>query len=307
MVDYARHVGIEQRFELPLGEWPFLGFMDRVDDMGKDHINVRDYKTNRVLFDRNQVDSDIQASIYCWAAKQLYPSAKKITFTFDMLRHGIDMHTTRDEEQIESACTFVQTLGKKSEVGPYPARLNDFCAWCDQRNKCDEYQDALTINDEGLADLFVANPEDLSEVAAERERVNYIFKLLKGRKEELENLLKAKVREDGPFLANSLYYSINRSKHGRKFTDAVVPALANKIETMTEDEIRVKISSFDVKKVDALVKKLAKGMPAAQAMQLKIEIDAMATFGYQSRFSARKEKPAPKEKKAKKAKTKETK
>jgi hypothetical protein len=304
MVDYARHIGIEQRFELPLAGWNFLGFIDRIDDLGDDHIDVRDYKTNRVLFDRDQVDNDLQPSIYLWAAKQLYPNAKKITFTFDMLRHGIDMKTTRDEEQIESACNFVESLMRQSEVGPYPARLNEFCAWCDQRNQCPKYQNALATDDEKLAEMFIANPEVMQEVTAERERVTYIFKLLKGRKEELEKLIKAKIKGDGTFSVNGITYAINKAKHGRKFPDSVINVLAKKAE-LKEEEVRSKVMSIDVKKVDVLVKKVAKDMNAAEAKMLKIEIDAMAESGYQSRFSARKEKPEPEKKPEKKKEKKE--
>ena len=289
IVDYARHIGIEQRFELPLAGWNFLGFMDRVDDLGDDHINIRDYKTNRVLFDRDQVDSDLQASIYTWAAKQLYPNAKKISFTFDMLRHGIDMRTDRDDEQIESACNFVESLMQQSEAGPYPARLNEFCAWCDQRNGCSMYQDALATDDEKLAELFIANPKMMDEVTTERERVNYIFKLLKGRKEELEKLIKARIKLDGPIVSNGLRYSINKAKYGRKFPGSVIAVLAAKAK-LDEHEVRDKVTSIDAKKVDTLVKKCAKDMNAAEAKMLKVEIDAMAESGYQSRFSARKEK-----------------
>ena len=289
IVDYARYIGIEQRFELPLAGWNFLGFMDRVDDLGDGHINVRDYKTNRVLFDRDQVDNDLQASIYCWAAKKLYPNAKKITFTFDMLRHGIDMRTERDEEQIESAIRYVESLERQSEAGPYPARLNDFCAWCDQRGGCETYQTALATDDEKLAELFIANPEALEEVAAERERVTYIFKLLKGRKDELEKLIKAKIKVDGPVVANGIRYSINKAKKGRKFPNSVISVLAEKAK-LDVHEVQEKVTSIDVKKVDSLVKKVAKDMNAAEAKMLKVEIDAMAESGYQSRFSARKEK-----------------
>ncbi len=289
IVDASKIRGIEQRFELPIGDWNFLGFMDRVDEPEPGWINVRDYKTNRVLFDREKVDSDLQASIYLYAARQLWPDAERITFTFDMLRHGVDLHTERDAEAIESAVEFVKSLARQSEMGNYPAKLNEFCAWCDVRNGCDEYQKALKTDDEALADLFIANPDIIEEVAKERERVSYIFKLLKGRKEELEKIIKARIKVDGGVVADGIRYSINKAKNGRKFDrDKTIERLVNK-GFGTAEELREKLMIIDPAKLDAFVKAKAKELSPADAKMLRVEIDAMAQVKWSSRFSARKD------------------
>ncbi len=105
-------LSLEKKFKLQVGDCTVLGYIDRVDRVDNDTIRVIDYKTNRMLFSRQEVDESLQFSLYCVAAKQLWPWAEKVLLSFDMLRHGVMMTTTRTDEQLESALAYVEALSR---------------------------------------------------------------------------------------------------------------------------------------------------------------------------------------------------
>lgn len=294
IVDHREHIAAERRFEIQVGEWNFLGFIDRIDQPEAGHIVIRDYKTNRLLFSQFDCDKDLQASIYHLAARKMFPEAKKFTFVFDMLRHNVEIETDRDDDQMDAAATYCEGVARKSENNvSYPAKLNTFCAWCDHRHQCSAYSDALAMDPgKALELLSVVTPEGLEAVAEERERVTQLAKLFTQRKQEMEGILKVAISESGPVFAAGMQYKTFRTRGTRKFAgkdDKVVELLVAR-EFGTEEEVRKSIVGIDTKRLDAFLKRKCKDMKPATAKLLKTEIDSMAKVGYSSRFDARKDK-----------------
>ena len=112
VVDHRDVLAIEKEFRLPVGPFTVLGFIDRVDWVDDETVEVIDYKTNRQLFMRDEVDTSLQLSLYHVAAQRLWPWAKKVKLTFWMLRHGIRQQTTRTEQQ-RHGCTACSRANNK--------------------------------------------------------------------------------------------------------------------------------------------------------------------------------------------------
>lgn len=168
VVDHRDVLAIEKEFRLPVGPFKVLGFIDRVDWIDDETVEVIDYKTNRQLFTRDEVDTSLQMSLYEIAARRLWPWVTKVKLTFWMLRHGVRQVTTRTEEQLADALAYVETLGRQTETATaYPARLNTNCSYCDHRKHCPAYADAL----KGKREFIVEDLADLEGVAREREEV----------------------------------------------------------------------------------------------------------------------------------------
>ena len=104
-------LGIEKEFSITVGPFEVVGFIDRVDRLDDDTIEIIDYKTNHQLFTRDEVEKSLQLSLYQAVAEKLWPWAKKVKLTFWMLRHGIRQETTRTEEQLADALAYIETLG----------------------------------------------------------------------------------------------------------------------------------------------------------------------------------------------------
>ena len=206
LVDHMRTLAVEKEFNMLLGpgtcrlvdptekaHWATRqgyyvvnGFIDRIDRVDSETVEVVDYKSGRMLFAREELDVDLQMSIYSLAVRQIYPWAKRVQLAFDMLRHDLRQTTERSEEDLASAVDYVLAMGARSEKGPYVARLNTHCGTCDHRARCETYKLAV----EQKLEVVAVSVSDLTALAAERERVAKIAKAAYARKETLDGILK---------------------------------------------------------------------------------------------------------------------
>lgn len=272
VVDHRDVLAIEKEFRLPVGPFEVLGFIDRVDWIDDETVEVIDYKTNRQLFTRDEVDTSLQMSLYEVAVRRLWPWAKKVKLTFWMLRHGVRQQTTRTEEQLADALAYVETLGRQTETATeYPARLNTNCSYCDHRKQCPAYADAL----KGKREFIVEDLADLEGVAREREEVARLAKALYARKEELEDILKAQLKERDELVLGGVRYRMFATTSLDYPLEPTLSLLAD-ATGLSRDEVLGKLGAIDKKALDALLKSLGKKLDKPRVSLLKAELEAHA-------------------------------
>ena len=272
VVDHRDVLAIEKEFRLPVGPFEVLGFIDRVDWIDDETVEVIDYKTNRQLFTRDEVDTSLQMSLYEVAVRRLWPWAKKVKLTFWMLRHGVRQETTRTEEQLADALAYVETLGRQTETATeYPARLNTNCSYCDHRKQCPTYADAL----KGKREFIVEDLADLEGVAREREEVARLAKALYARKEELEDILKAQLKERDELVLGGVRYRMFATTSLDYPLEPTLSLLAD-ATGLSRDEVLGKLGAIDKKALDALLKSLGKKLDKPRVSLLKAELEAHA-------------------------------
>ena len=272
VVDHRDVLAIEKEFRLPVGPFEVLGFIDRVDWFDDETVEVIDYKTNHQLFTRDEVDTSLQMSLYEVAARRLWPWAKKVKLTFWMLRHGVRQETTRTEEQLADALAYVETLGRQTETATeYPARLNTNCSYCDHRKQCPAYADAL----KGKREFIVEDLADLEGVAREREEVARLAKALYARKEELEDILKAQLKERDELVLGGVRYRMFATTSLDYPLEPTLSLLAD-ATGLSRDEVLGKLGAIDKKSLDALLKSLGKKLDKPRVSLLKAELEAHA-------------------------------
>lgn len=272
VVDHRDVLAIEKEFRLPVGPFEVLGFIDRVDWIDDETVEVIDYKTNHQLFTRDEVDTSLQMSLYEVAVRRLWPWAKKVKLTFWMLRHGLRQETTRTEEQLADALAYVETLGRQTETATsYPARLNTNCSYCDHRKQCPAYADAL----KGKREFIVEDLADLEGVAREREEVARLAKALYARKEELEDILKAQLKERDELVLGGVRYRMFATTSLDYPLEPTLSLLAD-ATSLSRDEVLGKLGTIDKKALDALLKSLGKKLDKPRVSLLKAELEAHA-------------------------------
>ena len=272
VVDHRDVLAIEKEFRLPVGPFEVLGFIDRVDWIDDETVEVIDYKTNHQLFTRDEVDTSLQMSLYEVAVRRLWPWAKKVKLTFWMLRHGVRQETTRTEEQLADALAYVETLGRQTETATeYPARLNTNCSYCDHRKQCPAYADAL----KGKREFIVEDLADLEGVAREREEVARLAKALYARKEELEDILKAQLKERDELVLGGVRYRMFATTSLDYPLEPTLTLLAD-ATGLSRDEVLGKLGAIDKKALDALLKSLGKKLDKPRVSLLKAELEAHA-------------------------------
>ena len=282
IVSHRDVLAIEKEFHVPVGPFDVLGFIDRVDSIDDETIEIIDYKTNHLLFTRDELDSSLQMSLYELAARRIWPWVKKVKLTFWMLRHGLRQSTSRTPEQLEAALAYVQTLGEQTEKATeYPARLNLNCCYCDHRNGCAAYGEAL----QGGKQFECDDLTNLEAVAKEREEVARLAKILYARKEELEDILKTQLKEKPELVLGGVRYKMFTTTSPEYPLEATLSTLTRTTGASREDLLS-EVASIDKKALDALVKKLGKQLDKSRLMLLKAELDANAEKRYGSRFWA---------------------
>ena len=280
-LDHQDVLAIEKEFRLPVGPFTVLGFIDRVDRVDDETIEVIDYKTNRMLFTREEVDHSLQMSLYEMAVRELWPWAKKVQLTFHMLRHGIRMRTERTPEQLEAARTYVETVGAMTEEATeFPARINANCIYCDHRQHCPAYADAL----KGKQEMICEDTSDLDAVAREREEVARLAKILYKRQEELDRVIKAHLQDHDELLVDGVRYRMfntTRLTHPLNETVEVLGSATG----MSWNELVQRVAVVDNKALDKLVKEVSENR--AQARVLKAELENIAKKSHSPRLWAK--------------------
>jgi RecB family exonuclease len=189
-------IGIEEPFEMLLGDYRIVGKMERVERAGG-VVRVRDYKTTRVPMTREEVEGSLQLAIYDLAAHDLWPGAKRVELEIELLRHGTVIRASRTEEQREATRAYILATIAKIEAaergggGEMPTRPTIQCATCDHRGQCSAYAEALAAK----RTFVCTDHDDLVAVSQEREELAGLVKVLIGRKEALESILKAQLRD----------------------------------------------------------------------------------------------------------------
>lgn len=287
VINGAAILGVEQEFSLRVGDREIRGFIDRIDRVGDDAIEVVDFKSNRVVFTREEVDSDLQLGIYHLAARELFPWAKEIRLSFYLLRHGIRLVTTRSDEHLALLREYIATLARQIEESTsFSPRLGPHCSSCDHRKSCPAYHRALL----GQREVVASDPTDLEVVAREREEVARLAKILYARKDELDGILKARLQEVDVLELAGVTYSLTNTTQLSYPRDATVEALAE-ATGLGRDEIEREILAVDKKRVDDLVRSLGKQVEPARVRLLKARLDHIAEKTYVPRLTAKAVRP----------------
>ena len=280
-LDHKDVLAIEKEFRLRVGRFTVLGFIDRVDWVDDETVEVIDYKTNRMLFTRSEVEHSLQMSLYHLAARQSWPWAKKVRLTFHMLRHGIRMRTERTTEQLDAGRAYVETLGAMTEEATdFPARLNANCVWCDHKRGCPAYADALV----GQRDVICDDLDDLEAVAREREEVANLAKVLYARKKELEGVIKAQLEGSDELVLGGVRYRMFSTKSLSYPLEPTLQILEGATD-LPRDELVARLATIDKKALDKLVKEVAP--ERARARLLKTELETVAATTYSPRLWAK--------------------
>ena len=283
VLEHRDVLAVEKEFRLPVGPFTVLGFIDRVDWVDDETVEIIDYKTNRQLFSRDEVTASLQLSLYQAAAQRLWPWAKKVKLTFWMLRHGLRQETSREPEELQVALAYVETLGRQMEAASeFPPRLNSNCSYCDHRTSCPAYADAI----KGKREFLCESVSDLEAVAKEREEVARLAKILYARKGELERILKTHLQEKDELVLAGVRY---RMFHAETLDYPIEPTVEKLARSTGKSapEILAAITTVDHKALDGLLKALAKETDKGHVALLKAELEAGAKKTYTPRFWAK--------------------
>jgi hypothetical protein len=292
MTDFARDEGVvapdnvlavEQRFVLPVGRFAVVGVIDRVNRLDAETVEVVDFKTNHQLFTREELDNDLQLPLYAAAAKALWPWARNVRLTYWMLRQRIRVPLARTSDQIAAALRYVRELAEQAATATaFEAKLGAHCAYCDHRGSCDAYAAALR----GARRFACADETDVAAVAAEREEVAGLARILDGRKKELDRLLRSRLKGCDELRAAGMRYRMVPTRSPAQYPLAATLTAIAAVTGAPRDALVDRLAVIDRDALDALLSELGATVPKPRLTMLRAELDARATRTVSPRFTA---------------------
>lgn len=130
----AKNILTEKNFQTEIGQYQFIGIIDRIDENEDGTRELVDYKTHREIWSQEEINNDLQLSMYCYACKiALGFIPEKIAIYF--LSHNKKIYTTRDEQKIQQAINLSIEIADKinnNEFNPNTSK----CGFCDFKKTC---------------------------------------------------------------------------------------------------------------------------------------------------------------------------
>jgi len=270
--NHMKIMAVEHGFETWLGQYKVIGYIDRIDWINKDTVHIIDYKTNRQMFSRDDLENDLQMSVYGLAIKETWPWVKHVRYSFDMLRHNQRQNCHRTDQDLQDARDYViATANRIESQTEFRPKLNILCAWCDHRHKCDEYNEALTSGESSLSYLVASG--NLDKVCAERERAVALRKIAEMRKNEMDKILKASLVHGNQreIVRGGIKYKMIQSSDTVYDRAKVIETLSKGLR-IPKSVIEHKIGNVEKKKIEKLISEA--NLPSVKRSLLWAQISA---------------------------------
>ena len=133
----------ERAFELPLEKNVIVtGRMDQVNSLGRNDVEIVDYKTGRPRKD-SDAKKDLQLSLYALAAKEIF-EWNPVRLVFHYLQNNQRQVTTRDAKQLDEAQKIVQETAADIRAGQFTANPGFICRNCAYKPICPAHEEALS-------------------------------------------------------------------------------------------------------------------------------------------------------------------
>jgi DNA helicase-2/ATP-dependent DNA helicase PcrA len=133
----------EKTFELPLENNVIVtGRMDQVNALGRNDVEIVDYKTGRPRKD-SDAKKDLQLSLYALAAKEIF-EWNPIRLVFHYLQNNQRQVTARDAKQLDEGQKIVQETAADIRAGLFHANPGFICRNCAYKPICPAHEETLS-------------------------------------------------------------------------------------------------------------------------------------------------------------------
>ena len=138
--DADETLGIEEKVEFKLdeaGEYPMVGFIDRVVRARDGAIEIHDYKTGRWVPSQKNLDKDRQLALYQIALADTYGTDQPMRLVWHYVQHAKVRTSTRTPEELAAlrhdTMALIDRIGDETEYKPKKINL---CGWCEYKPIC---------------------------------------------------------------------------------------------------------------------------------------------------------------------------
>ena len=123
-------IHVEKGFTLDFKTHQIRGFIDIVLRDKEGNYIVRDYKTNKDLYKKADLENSLQLGIYALAVEQLF-GVQPVRLEYDMVFHGRTQIATYDKEAvIKKINSILDAIDFSTEFDIWHREESVLCYWC---------------------------------------------------------------------------------------------------------------------------------------------------------------------------------
>jgi len=137
--DFRMPVAVERLFNINIEGVRLVGFIDRVDKLDNGGLSIVDYKTNKELFTTEDMEKDLQLTLYQLAAEQTWQLPVERLTLYHLRANTPCSCGPRDENQLNEARRLVLKVAEGIAQQKFPAVENQYCP-CDFPEYCPYYR-----------------------------------------------------------------------------------------------------------------------------------------------------------------------
>jgi putative RecB family exonuclease len=137
--DFRMPVAVERMFYVDINGIKLRGFIDRVDKLESGGLSIVDYKTNKELFTADDLEEDLQLTLYQLAAEQTWQLPVERLTLYHLRSNTACTCPSRAEVRLEQARRLVLDVAESIAQERFPAIENQYCP-CDFPEHCPYYR-----------------------------------------------------------------------------------------------------------------------------------------------------------------------
>ncbi len=140
--DFRMPIAVERIFYIDIEGVKLRGYFDRVDKLESGGLSIVDYKTNQELFTKDDLEKNLQLTLYQLAAEQTWHLPVERLTLYHLRSNTPCSCAARDETQLEEARHLVLEVAKNIDEREFPAIENQYCP-CDFAEHCPYYRQKI--------------------------------------------------------------------------------------------------------------------------------------------------------------------
>jgi len=137
--DFQLPVAVERMFHIDIDGIKLMGFIDRVDKLDSGRLSIVDYKTSKELFTADDLETDLQLTLYQLAAGQTWQLPVERLTLYHLRSNTACSCPPRDAARLEQARQIVLEVAGNIVEERFPATENQYCP-CDFPEHCPYYR-----------------------------------------------------------------------------------------------------------------------------------------------------------------------
>ncbi|RLC63861.1 MAG: PD-(D/E)XK nuclease family protein [Chloroflexi bacterium] len=180
--DFKMPVAVERLFYIDIEGVKLTGYIDRVDKLDSGGLSIIDYKTDKELFATEDIEKDLQLTLYQLAAEQTWQLPVERLTLYHFRSNTPCSCGPRDEAQLDEARRLVLEVAEGITQQKFPAIESQYCP-CDFPEHCPYYRQQYMTP--GLAQPAILDGITVAETV---EHYVLLYKQIKELQAQLEGI-----------------------------------------------------------------------------------------------------------------------